>query len=66
MLTEDKLLNTREVAERLHVSLMTIHRWIDRGEFPQARRKSPVANSPYMIPESDVIAFERRRDAGAK
>lgn len=58
----EKLLIPREAAKRLGVSIKTIHRWIERGEFPNAYRKSPVPNSPYSIPESDIIEFERRRE----
>ena len=57
-----KVLSVKEAAERLGVSHRAIQRWINRGYFPGAYKLSPASNSPYRIPESDVIAFEKRRD----
>lgn len=61
-MNQEPLLSTKQVAERLNVTQKTIQRWIKAGEFPNARRKRPVPLSPFQIPESDVIAFEQRRD----
>jgi excisionase family DNA binding protein len=57
-----KMLSVKEVAERLGVTPRAIHRWIKRGYFPGAYKLSPALNSPYRIPESDIIAFEERRE----
>lgn len=65
MHTEQKL-SVTEVAERLGVHPRTIRRWIQSGEFPNARRVRPIRRSPFRIPMSDVIAFEARRDSGDK
>lgn len=62
-MTEEKRYSTKDAAERLGVTQRTIQRWYDLGEFPNARPKSPFPRSPVEIPESDIEAFERRRDA---
>ena len=61
--TNATLLTSVQVAQRLGVTRKTINRWIERGEFPNARRKSPVRKSNYLIPVADVVDFERRRDS---
>ena len=58
---ETKLLRVTEVAARLHVSDTTIHRWIEQEQFPNAFKIGPAKNSPYLIPEADVVAYEERR-----
>ncbi len=57
-MVETRMLSTAKVAERLQVHQTTIQRWIRQGYFPQAYKLGPGRNSPYVIPESDVIAFE--------
>lgn len=60
-----KLLRTKEAAERLGVTTVTITRWINRGVFPGAYKTGPYRKSAFVIPESDVIAFEEKyRKAG--
>lgn len=62
-MAEEKRYSTKEAAGRLGVTQRTIQRWYDLGEFPNARPKSPFPRSPVEIPESDIEAFEQRRDA---
>lgn len=59
---DEKLLTVSEVASRLDVAVKTVHRWLEKGLFPNARPKSPVPGSPYRIPEADVVEFEKQRD----
>jgi excisionase family DNA binding protein len=56
-----KTLSIREVAGRLDVTTRAVHRWIHKGYFPGAYKLSPARNSPYRIPESDVVAFDIKR-----
>lgn len=56
-----KVLTVTQVADRLGVSRQSIHDWIQEGLFPNAYRKSPRPQSTFLIPEEDVIAFERKR-----
>jgi excisionase family DNA binding protein len=57
-----KMLSVKQVAELLGVTPRAIHKWIKRGHFPGAYKLSPASNSPYRIPESDVIAFKEQRE----
>lgn len=58
-----EILTIKQTAERLGVSRKTITLWIQRGAFPHAYRLNPaIQKSPYRIPITDVIDFERRRD----
>lgn len=59
----DKLLTSTQAADRLGVSRITIYEWIKAGFFPHAYQLSEQRQSPYRIPESDVIAIENRRKA---
>lgn len=51
-----------QLAKRYRVSQRTIHDWFEKGEFPNRYRLRPT--SPFRIPESDVIAFDRKLDRG--
>ena len=62
-MAEEKRYSTAEAAERLGVTPRTVVRWYNLREFPNARPKSPTPRSPIVIPESDIVAFEQRRDA---
>ena len=46
-----------QLARRYRVSERTIHVWLEKGEFPNRYRLR--ARSPYRVPESDVLAFDR-------
>ena len=61
-MAEEKMYSTAEAARRLGVTRKSAYRWYQRGEFPNARPKSPIPGSSLVIPESDIIAFEQRRD----
>ena len=54
------LLRTKEVAQRLGVTSVTVTRWINRGHFPNAYKLGPYSKSPFVIPETDVISFEEK------
>lgn len=62
-MAEEKMYSTAQAAKRLGVTRKTAYRWYQRGEFPNARPKSPISGSSLVIPESDIIDFEQRRDA---
>ena len=52
----------RKAAERLGVAATTVSRWVKIGRFPNAYKLDPNANnSPYRIPEEDLVAFEEKR-----
>ncbi len=53
------MLSTADVAERLQVHQTTVQGWVRQKHFPNAYKIGPGKNSPYVIPESDVIAFEK-------
>jgi len=58
----EKVYTAKEVAARLGVSPQSITLWIRKGQFPNAYRLNPdAARSPHRIPESDIIAFEKKR-----
>ena len=64
-MAQNGYLTTAEAAERLQTSTRNVTRWIRRGSFPGAFKINPdVENSPFLIPETAVIAFEERRRAG--
>ena len=56
-----KAYTTQQVADRLGVSRPSVYLWIQAKMFPNAFRKSPQPNSPWMVPEEDLIEFEKRR-----
>ncbi|MCB0173885.1 MAG: helix-turn-helix domain-containing protein [Anaerolineae bacterium] len=55
-------LKTAEVAERFGVDPRTILRWVKSGYFPGSKKLNPMArNSPLLIPEQSVQAFEEKQ-----
>lgn len=57
----EEYLKTKAVAKRFRVSVRTINHWIDKGFFPNAQKKNQMLdNSPYEIPLSDILAFEKQ------
>jgi predicted site-specific integrase-resolvase len=55
-------MSASKVAQRLGVSPRTIARWVTMGLFPNAYKLNPEGEkSAYVIPESDIIAFEEKR-----
>jgi excisionase family DNA binding protein len=55
-----KFLTAAEVAARLGVHSRTVRRLIERGEFPNAFRLGEAVKAPYVIPEPDLIAYEKK------
>lgn len=60
------VLTSAEVAARLRVTTRTVARLVARGEFPNARKMGSGPNSPYAIPESDLLAYEKKLAAASK
>lgn len=59
-----KTVSVKEAAERLGVTSRAVRRWISKGHFPSAYQLNPnLVNSPFRIPESDIVAFEKQRQA---
>jgi excisionase family DNA binding protein len=59
---DDEKLPISKVAKRLGVDRETIRLWIHDGEFPNAHKLRPSARtSKFVIPESDVVAYEERQ-----
>lgn len=54
-------MSVSEAAKRLGVDSRTVRRWINKGYFPNAYSKGLGPTSPYVIPISDIKAFEKRR-----
>ena len=50
-------MTTKEVADLLRVTKVTVTRWIEAGEFPGAYKAGPSKSSPYRIPRQSVNAF---------
>lgn len=50
-----------QLADRYKVTARAVLKWINKGHFPNAYRVSPEENSPYRIPVSDVIEYEKKR-----
>lgn len=62
-----KMLRTCQVAEILHVDESTVRNLIERGHFPGAHKIDPSRkNSPLLIPEEEVEAFQRQQIQGKK
>ena len=54
------LLTSAEVAARLKVTTRTVARLVARGEFPNALKIGGGASAPFAIPESDLIAYQKK------
>ena len=62
-----KIYTTRQVADRLGATPQAVAAWIRQGKFPNAYKLDPEGQtSPYRIPESDIIAFEKKRHMSAQ
>ena len=55
----EKMILAAEAAKRLHVTTRTVQRWVKKGYFPGARKKSPTLSGAYLIPESALLAYEQ-------
>jgi len=59
---ETDLLTTKQVAEMLNCSTMTVTKLVKRGHFPGARKFDPTRkNSPLKIPYAEVIAYQEKQ-----
>lgn len=56
----ERNLSVKEVRGYLNVSLITVQRWIARGEFPGAFKLGVGKTSHWRIPLSDVEKFKDR------
>jgi predicted transcriptional regulator len=57
-MTEDYL-STKEVAEILGVTTMTVSRYVKKGFFPGTKKNDPTTeNSPFRIPRAAVEKFQ--------
>ena len=55
-------LTTKEVANILNCSVMTVTELVKRGHFPGARKMDPTRrNSPLRIPREDVDAYKKKQ-----
>ena len=61
-----KLFTAAEAATRLGVNSRTVRRLILAGEFPHAFRVGAGQNAPYVIPEPDLIAYEKKLASASK
>lgn len=52
-------LTIKEVAERLGVAPITVHKWREKGMFPNAYKVYEGARAPWLIPESDLEGFKK-------
>ena len=63
-------LKLTEAAERLGVSYKTMYRWVtdeEHDRFPNVIKMDPYSKtSPYLIPVSDIEAFEAKRKGSAR
>ncbi len=52
-------LTTREAAARLDESERLVRLWCQQGRFPHARRVEHPRGDYWVIPESDLVNFEK-------
>jgi len=53
-----------ETAERFDVHIGTVLKWIHAGHLPGAHKKGPGRTSPFVIPESSIVALEDKLKQG--
>ncbi|HEX7314481.1 MAG TPA: helix-turn-helix domain-containing protein [Pyrinomonadaceae bacterium] len=54
------MLKVPEVAERLGVLTSTVRIWCRSGRFPNAVQETTLRGPVWLIPESDLVGFEKR------
>jgi len=59
-MSDERLLSVVEIAEKFDVHTTTVQGWIRAGHFPGAFKKGPGRTSPFVVPESAVLAFEKK------
>jgi len=58
----EKLYKISELSEILSAPRATVWYWVNNGEFPNAKKQNPYADtSPILVPQSDLDAFLLRR-----
>jgi uncharacterized protein YjcR len=57
-------LTTAQVAEKFGVSPITARLWCRRGLFPNAHEQQTARGPVWMIPESDLLAFDPPKKTG--
>lgn len=64
-IANETMLSTDEVALRIGKTTRTVQRWCDRGGiFKGARKDGPFGNSPWLVPETAVNAYEKKYGVG--
>jgi predicted DNA-binding transcriptional regulator AlpA len=53
----ERMLSTKETAERLEAGESSIRLWCDTGRFPNAQK----VGRDWIIPESDLKGFEKQK-----
>ena len=62
--SDDRYLTAGQVAERLHVSTKTVHRWAEQGMLACTYTLGGHRRFSLRDVESAIAQFEERRDAG--
>ena len=57
----EKLWTVTQVAKRLKVSRMQVHRLLQAGRFPHAVRVGDGKTSAWLIPVEDINRYEPRK-----
>lgn len=55
----EKYLKASEVAKRLGVKHVTVRAWLRKGLFPNARLEVNIAGKIWLIPEADLLSFQK-------
>jgi excisionase family DNA binding protein len=57
---ENNTMTVKQAAAHFNVHPSTIQRWIQKGHFPEARKRGPESNSPYIIPAANIAALDEK------
>lgn len=57
---KEKMLTVKEAAAKIGSAQASIRVWLSQGRFPGAYKESTPLGDYWLIPESEVAAFERR------
>lgn len=60
------LITVAAAAELLGMTSQSVRNFIRSGDLPGAIKISPAENSPYVIPEDEVLRLLDRRNKSAK
>jgi len=61
-----KMLTTREVAEKIDANPGTVRMWCINGTFANAEQQGTPRGPIWLIPETDLQGFKRRRPGRPK